>query len=74
MIFQLVTNGCFWSAGVFVHQDFRECLTPRSPIFQLYHGEQSYLWRKPLYAEKTTVLPQVTDKPYYITLYEYTLP
>ena len=39
------------------------CLTPFSIIFQLYR------WRKSKYPEKTTDLPQFTDKLYHINLH-----
>ena len=41
------------------------CLTPLSTIYHLCSGGPFYWWRKPEYPEKTTDLPQDTDKVYH---------
>ena len=37
-------------------------LTPLLAIFQLYHGDQFYWWKKPEYPERTTDYEQATGK------------
>jgi hypothetical protein len=44
-------------------------LKPLSTVFQLYRGGQSYWQRKLEYPVKTTDLPQVIDKLYYMMVY-----
>ena len=43
-------------------------LTPLSAIFQLYHGNQFYWWKKPEYPERTTDHGQATGKLYHLWL------
>ena len=41
---------------------------PLSTLFQLYHSDQVYSWRKPEYPEKTTYLSQFTENIDHITI------
>ena len=43
-------------------------LTPLSAIFQLYHDDQFYWWKKPEYPERTTDHGQATGKLYHLRL------
>ena len=43
-------------------------LTPLSTIFQPYHGNQFYLWKKPEFQERTTDHGQTTSKLYHLQL------
>ena len=44
------------------------CLMPLSAIFQLYHGDQCWWWKKPGYPEKTGDHGQATGKLYHLRL------
>ena len=51
--------------GIFCLYDGLEFNTTFSNI-SVYHGGQFYWWRKLEYPERTTILRQLTDKPYHM--------
>jgi hypothetical protein len=46
----------------------------QSCVHFIFINSQFYCWRKPEFPEKTTVLPQVTDKHYHIEITLVLLP
>ena len=56
---------CTWWSRI----GFMVVLTPLSTICQLHRDGQFYWWRKSKNPEKTTDLPQITDKLYHTVVY-----
>jgi hypothetical protein len=55
-------------AVVMMIDDDLWCLTLLSAIFQLYHGDQFYWWKKPEYPKRTTDHWQATVKLYHLRM------
>jgi len=66
-VYNRQSNGTYVQPPFWVRFDLL-CSTPLSAIFQLYHGDQFYWWKKQEYPERTTDHGQATGKLYHLRL------
>jgi hypothetical protein len=67
VLLSIIFLSFFYNRNIYPKIDFW-CLTPLSAIFQLYHGDQFYWWKKPGYPRRTTDYGQATGKLYHLRL------